>query len=213
MFGYAKKIGMTRVFINGKATAVTALQLGDNTLVQTKTIEKDGYSAVQLASFPKKNSIKARLGHIAKHAPEGSSSDYRFTGEFKNTAVLAEGETSVSLDHLTIGHYVDVIGTSKGRGFAGVVKRHGFAGGPASRGHDHQRHPGSIGSRWPQRVPKGKKMAGHMGNVTVTVKSLKIVGLDKENKLFYVAGSIPGANTGYVKFQPAKNKVNPKVNS
>lgn len=206
MFGYAKKIGMTRVFLDGKATPVTALLLGDNAVLQQKTADKDGYTAIQLASFPKKTtSSKARTGHVAKHAAETETKDYYFHGEFKGMT-LPEGTTSVTIDMITEGGYVDVQGTSKGRGFAGVVRRHGFAGGPASRGHDHQRHPGSIGSRWPQRTMPGKKMGGHMGAVKVTVKSLKVVGIDAENKLFYVAGSVPGANKGLVRFQVAKNK-------
>ena len=206
MYGYAKKIGMTRVFLDGKAVAVTALLLGDNTIVQTKTPQKDGYSAIQLAYFPKKTtSSKSRTGHVAKHAASKDAKDYYVTSEFRNVT-LPEGATSVNMDHLEIGKYIDVQGTTKGRGFAGVVKRHDFKGLPASHGHDHQRHPGSIGSRWPQRVMPGKKMAGHMGAQKVTVKSLKIVGVDSENKLFFVSGSVPGANTGMVRFSVAKNK-------
>lgn len=208
MFGFAQKIGMTRIFVDGKATAVTALRLGDNSFVQTKTQEKDGYTAVQVAGFPKKaKSAKSRTGHIAKHASNKGNTDYHLLGEFKGKGVvIPEGAESITIDHLKEGGYIDIAGTTKGRGYAGVVKRHGFAGLPASRGHDHQRHPGSIGSRWPQRTMPGKRMAGRMGGVRVTVKSMKIVGVDAENKLFFVAGSVPGANKGYVEFQPAKNK-------
>lgn len=206
MFGYAKKIGMTRVFLDGKAVAVTALLLGDNTVVQTKTADKDGYSAIQLAYFPKKTqSSKSRTGHVAKHGALKDHKDYHITGEFKGVT-LPEGATGITIDQIVEGGHIDIQGTTKGRGFAGVVKRHDFRGLPASHGHDHQRHPGSIGSRWPQRVMPGKKMAGRMGGVKVTVKSLKVVGVDAENKLFYVAGSVPGANKGTVRFQVAKNK-------
>lgn len=205
MFGFAQKIGMTRVFVNGKATAVTALKLGENTFAQAKTIEKDGYNAVQVAGFPKKTaSAKSRTGHIAKHAHKKDAKDYYLLGEFKGVTA-PEGATGLTIEHIKEGEYIDIAGITKGRGFQGVVKRHGFAGLPASRGHDHQRHPGSIGSRWPQRTMPGKRMAGRMGGETVTVKSLKVVGVDAENKLFFVAGSVPGANKGYVKFQPAKN--------
>jgi large subunit ribosomal protein L3 len=201
MNGYAKKIGMTRVFLDGKAVAVT-----DNTVVQNKTIEKDGYTAVQLAYFPKKTqSSKSRTGHVAKHGAHQDHKDYYITGEFKGVN-LTEDATGITIDDIKEGGHIDVQGTTKGRGFAGVVKRHHFKGLPASRGHDHVRSAGSIGSRWPQRVMPGKKMAGHMGAVKVTVKSLKVVGVDADNKLFYVAGSVPGANKGMVRFQVAKNK-------
>jgi large subunit ribosomal protein L3 len=201
LFGFAKKIGMTRIFLDGKAVSVTALQLGDNTLLQQKTVEKDGYVAVQLAAFPKNTkSTKPRVGHIAKHkASEIDAKDFYCLGEFEGT--LGEGKTSLSIEDITLNTELKITGQTKGRGFAGVVKRWDFAGQPASHGHDHERAPGSIGSRWPQNTRRGIKMAGRYGNDQLTLRGLKIVALDPEQKLFFVAGSVPGPNSGYLKFQ------------
>ena len=201
--GFAKKIGMTRIFIDGKSIPVTALEFGENRFVQTRTVEKDGYTAVQLGAFEKKTkSPKARTGHILRHAGEGAR-DFYCLKEFKIT--VEEGKKATDFSELAIGSHLDITGTTKGHGFTGVVKRHGFAGQPASHGHDHERAPGSIGSRWPQMTVKGKKMAGHDGNTQQTVKNLEVVAVDETQKLFFVAGSVPGPNTGFVSFATAKN--------
>lgn len=205
MFGFAKKIGMTRIFVGDKATPVTALELGDNTILQLKTNEKDGYTAVQLGAFPrKKASSKPAAGHIKKHIKADVGADFYCLAEFKRE--VEEGKNQFTIEDVKEGEMLDIVATSKGRGFTGAVKRYGFAGQPKSHGHDHVRAVGSIGSRWPQRVSKGKKMAGHFGNEQITVKNLKVVAIDPEQKLFFVAGSIPGPNKGFVKFVSAKNK-------
>jgi large subunit ribosomal protein L3 len=205
-FGHAKKIGMTRLMIDGKAVAVTALELPDNLVLQVKTKESDGYNALQMGFVKRaKKTTKPASGHLKKHAEVSEEKhSYQIVSEFKNQT-LDSGVTTIGINSLVVGDYLDVQGTTKGRGFQGVVKRHGFGGQPRSHGHDHVRHGGSIGSRWPQRVMPGKKMAGRMGGVTVTVKNLKIVGVDADKKLFFLAGAVPGPNTGYVKFVTAKH--------
>jgi large subunit ribosomal protein L3 len=195
MLGFGKKIGMTRLFIKGQSIPVTAIHFGEQFILQRKTEDKDGYNAVQIAAYPQKNGTKARLGHITKHNSE-ITSDFHCLEEF---------DTDIS-DNPTIADFatedvIDVTGITKGRGFAGVVKRYHFRGQPKSHGHDHNRAPGSIGSRWPQRVPAGKKMAGRMGTETVTIKKARIVAIDAENNLLFVKGSIPGANSNYVRLE------------
>lgn len=202
--GFAKKIGMTRIFIDQKAVPVTALEFGETILVQSKTKEKDGYEAVQLGAFPRKGKKinRSLTGHIKKHS-DSDVKDFYCLQEFSKD--LLGDKTKVTIEDLEIGSYVDICGTTKGHGFTGVVKRHGFAGQPASHGHDHERAPGSIGSRWPQMTVKGRKMAGHDGNSKNTVKNLKIVAVDKEQGLVFVAGSVPGPNSGYLSIVKAKN--------
>jgi large subunit ribosomal protein L3 len=195
MLGFAKKIGMTRLFVNGQSIPVTAIHFGEQFVLQRKTEDKDGYSAVQVAAYPQKNGTKARLAHIAKYNPD-LTTDFHCMEEFD-----VDLQNNPSLSDFTTEDLVDITGITKGRGFAGVVKRHGFAGQPRSHGHDHTRAPGSIGARWPQRVPAGKKMAGRMGTETVTIKKAKIIAIDTENNLIFVRGSLPGANSNYLKIQ------------
>jgi large subunit ribosomal protein L3 len=195
MLGFAKKIGMTRLFINSQSIPVTAIHFGEQFVLQRKTEDKDGYVAVQVAAYPQKKGTKARLAHIAKYNAD-LTSDFHCLEEFD-----LDLQNNPSLSDFSTEDLIDITGITKGRGFAGVVKRHGFAGQPASRGHDHERAPGSIGARWPQRVPAGKKMAGRMGTETVTIKKAKIVAIDTENSLIFVKGSIPGANSNYLKIQ------------
>lgn len=195
--GFAKKIGMTRIFVDGKNTPVTALQFGQNFVLQPKTLDKDGYKAVQVAAVKKKKGTKASLGHAKKYA--GVEAEFQYISEFK--VDLPEEKKIIDISDFSQNDLIDISGEVIGRGFAGVVKRYGFAGQPASHGHDHVRAVGSIGSRWPQRVDKGKKMAGHMGTNTVTLKKVKVLAVDSENKLIFVKGSIPGANSSYLKIQ------------
>jgi large subunit ribosomal protein L3 len=201
MFGFAKKIGMTNLFINGKSTSVTALLLGDNTFVKA-TETKDGYKSLQLAAFPRKSpKTKATAGHIAKHAHNKDLGvDFYCLAEFSDKTA-PEGKTGFTIDDVKDGQMFKVTGVTKGRGFTGVVKRWDFKGLPRSHGHDHVRHAGSIGSRYPQSVMKGKKMPGRYGGENLTIRGLKVVAIDLEKKLFFVAGSVPGPNTGYVKFE------------
>ncbi|RPE09659.1 50S ribosomal protein L3 [Chitinophaga lutea] len=191
-----KKIGMTSIFeANGKQTAVTIIEAGPNVVTQVKSQVTDGYDAVQVAFGEKKekNTPKAEKNHFAK----AQTSPKRYVKEFRNpdTAVAkALGET-ITVEIFSEGETVDVVGTSKGKGFQGVVKRHGFSGvGEASHGqHDRQRAPGSVGgSSYPSRVFKGMRMAGQMGNERVKVKGLKIVKIFPDKNYILVSGSVPG---------------------
>jgi len=199
--GFAKKVGMTRIFLEGKSTPVTVLQFEKNYILQLKTLEKDGYKSVQVAGVKKKNSTKPELGHVKKYLSQELS--FQKLAEFRNIN-LPEDKKYFDINDFSDTDLLDITGVSIGKGFTGVVKRWGFHGQPASHGHDHERAPGSIGSRWPQRVPAGKKMAGHMGNKQVTLKKAKVVAIDKENSLIFVKGSIPGSNTSYLKIQKVK---------
>ena len=195
-----RKVGMTQVFDeNGKAVPVPVIEAGPCTIVEIRTPEKNSYSAVQLGLGDVKPSKvnKPMKGYFEKQdvAPR------RWLREFRvdSTADYQVGqEITVSL--FQNGEVVDVIGVSKGKGTAGVMKRHGFGGTPASHGHSvTHRHPGSIGcSSFPGRVMKGRKMAGHMGSERVTTKNLKVFGIDEENNLILIEGPVPGARDGLV---------------
>jgi large subunit ribosomal protein L3 len=196
MFGYIKKIGMTRLFVDGKSTAVTVVSYCKPTLLQTKTVQKDGYSAVQLGAVKQKKVTKPLLAHIQKNAKVDHG--FRFISEFP---IEKEGaEINLDFSVFKPGDKLKLSGTSKGKGFTGAVKRWGFAGQPASHGHDHVRAVGSIGTREPQRVLPGKKMAGRSGNSLVTLAKVKIVNVDPAKKFLFLEGSLPGANGGYLKF-------------
>ena len=194
---------MTSIFSeDGKQTACTIIEAGPNTVTQVKTIETDGYSAVQLAYGDKKDkhATKAEINHYAK----AQTSAKKFVKEFRNYSIeKALGET-ISLDIFAEGDKVEVVGTTKGKGFQGVVKRHGFSGvGEASHGqHDRQRAPGSIGgSSYPSRVFKGMRMAGRMGNDRVKLKGLKVVKIFPEKNYILISGSVPGHNGSIVLIQ------------
>ena len=195
MLGFAKKIGMTRLFINGQSIPVTAIHFGEQYVVQKKTVANDGYTAVQIAAYPQKNGLKPVLGHNAKHNPE-LTTDFHCLEEFSGYQ-----DINPQFADFVIADKLDIAGTTKGKGWAGVIKRHGFHGQPASHGHDHERAVGSIGSRWPQRVAPGKKMAGRMGGDQRTIKKAEILAIDSENKLLFVRGSIPGFNGNYLKVE------------
>ncbi|RPD40766.1 50S ribosomal protein L3 [Chitinophaga barathri] len=191
-----KKIGMTSIFeANGKQTAVTIIEAGPCVVTQVKSQSTDGYDAVQVAFGEKKekNTTKAEQNHFAK----AQTSPKRYVTEFRNpdaSVAKALGET-LTCEIFAEGEKIDVVGTSKGKGFQGVVKRHGFSGvGEASHGqHDRQRAPGSVGgSSYPSRVFKGMRMAGQMGNERVKVKGLKIVKIFAEKNYILVSGSVPG---------------------
>jgi len=205
-----KKIGMTQVFDDkGDVHPITVLQAGPCVITQLKTLAKDGYEAAQigLVEFVKaKNVTKAQAGHFAKtEAPP-----VKVIKEV-DLVVDAEGaETTKAGDRVLVdifadAKFVDVIGTSKGRGFAGVVRRHHFGGGPKSHGHMFQVQ-GSIGaSSFPSRVLPGLRMPGHMGAEQVTVRNLRIRGIDTEENLLMVEGAVPGSREGYVLISKAKN--------
>ncbi len=196
-----KKIGMTQVFRpDGQVVPVTVLKAGPCVVVQRKTPTAEGYDAVQLGllEYVKPKHInKPQAGHLKKSGAEG----VRYLREFK----LPSGESGlkpgdrVLVDLFQPADRVDVVGISKGRGFAGLVKRHNFRGGPATHGSMFHRAPGSIGaSSYPSRVFPGMKMAGRMGHQRVTVRNLEVVQVDAEDNLLLVKGAVPGPNGGYV---------------
>ena len=198
-----KKIGMTSIFAaDGKQTACTIIEAEPNVVTQIKTLENDGYNAIQLAIGDKKekHSVKAEINHYAK----ANTAPKKFTKEFRNYSIeKALGET-VTLDIFAEGDDIEIVGTSKGKGFQGVVKRHGFSGvGEASHGqHDRQRAPGSIGnSSDASRVFKGMRMAGRMGGDRVKMKGLKVVKIFPEKNYILVTGSVPGHNGSIVLIQ------------
>jgi large subunit ribosomal protein L3 len=198
-----KKIGMTSVFgADGKQTACTIIEAGPCVVTQVKTAETDGYSALQLAFGDKKekHSVKAELNHFSK----ANTSAKQFVKEFRDSSLDKNLGDTVTLDIFEEGDKVEVVGTTKGKGFQGVVKRHGFHGvGEASHGqHDRQRAPGSIGgSSYPSRVFKGMRMAGRMGNDRVKMKGLKVVKIFAEKNYILVSGSVPGHNGSIVLIQ------------
>ena len=189
-----KKIGMTSVFsADGKNIPCTVIEVGPCVVTQVKTVENDGYAALQLGFIEKKekHTTKPEAGHFAKAgvAPQRHLAEFKnFEGEYKL------GDT-ITVDFLNDTKFVDVIGTSKGKGYQGVVKRHGFGGvGQSTHGqHNRLRAPGSIGAcSYPAKVFKGMRMAGQMGNERVTVQNLQVVKVMPENNLLIVKGSIPG---------------------
>lgn len=202
-----KKIGMTQVFRpDGQVVPVTILKAGPCVVVQRKTPATDGYDAVQLGlmEYVKASRLlKPELGHLKKASAEG----VKFLREFRvgpGNGDLKMGDR-VLADQFRPAEKVDVIGVSKGRGFAGFVKRHHFRGGDASHGSMHHRAPGSIGaSSFPSRVFPGMRAAGHMGDEQVTVRNLEIVQVDVEDNVIMVKGAVPGPNGGYVVLRRAK---------
>ena len=195
-----KKIGMTSVFsADGKNVPCTVIELGPCVVTQVKSVEKDGYAAVQLGfeEAKEKNTTKPMLGHFAKSGTTPKRHLAEFTG-FEGDINLGD---TITVDLFADTTYVDVIGTSKGKGFQGVVKRHGFAGvgGETHGQHNRLRHPGSMGaSSWPSRVFPGMRMAGHMGNERVKVFNLEVLKVIPENNLLVIKGSVPGAKGSYL---------------
>jgi large subunit ribosomal protein L3 len=202
-----KKIGMTRLFDQqaGIMIPVTVIDVSGNTILQTKTPETDGYSAVQVGYDDQKEQ-RVNKPDLARFKKAGSTPK-RFVKEFRfeNGATLPE--TSPGTDLFTVGQWVDVIGESKGKGFQGAVKRHGFGGLRMTHGSMMHRRTGAIGCRsTPGRVWKNQKMPGHMGTTRSTIQNLKIVAVRPENGVILVSGAIPGAKGGYVTIRPAKKK-------
>ena len=197
-----KKIGMTSVFgADGKNIPCTVIEAGPCVVTQIRTVEKDGYAAVQLAydETTEKHTSKALKGHFEKAGTTPKRKLVEFKADFAQELKL--GDVLTVADIFADVKFVDVIGTSKGKGFQGVVKRHGFAGvGGATHGqHNRLRHPGSLGAcAWPSRVFKGMRMAGHMGNERVKVFNLEVIKVMPENNLLVVKGSVPGAKGSYV---------------
>jgi large subunit ribosomal protein L3 len=204
-----KKIGMTQVFDEkGDVHPITVLQAGPCVITQLKTLAKDGYEAAQigLVEFVKaKNVTKPQAGHFAKTEAPPVKVIREVALELDADGVVAvKAGDRVLVDIFSEARFVDVSGTSKGRGFAGVVRRHGFAGGPKSHGHMFQVQ-GSIGaSSYPSRVFPGQRMPGHMGHAQITVRNLRIRGIDVEDNLLMVEGAVPGPRDGYVLISKAK---------
>lgn len=198
-----RKIGMTQVFSeDGTLVPVTVVEAGPCKVVQVKTPDRDGYAAVQLGFGEIRERLlnKPRRGHLARHgaAPVRLLREFRLEGkdEVKTGDVL-------TVEQIEVGTRVDVIGTSKGRGFQGVVKRHGHRGGPASHGSKTGDLPGSIGSSaWPSHVFKGRVLPGHMGAARTTARNLRVVRVDTDRNLVLLEGSVPGAPNGFVVIRP-----------
>ena len=193
-----RKIGMTQVFTeSGKLIPVTVVEVEPNIVTQIKTKENDGYEAIQLGFDTKREKLatKASAGHTAK----ANTTPKRFFREIKGVDIneYTVG-AEVKADIFTAGEVVDVTGTSKGKGFQGVIKRHGQSRGPMGHGSHYHRRPGSMGTMRPMRVFKGKKLPGHMGSLTVTIQNLEIVAVDVANNVILIKGNIPGPKKGLV---------------
>jgi hypothetical protein len=197
-----KKIGMTSVFgADGKNIPCTVIEAGPCVVTQVRTVEKDGYAAVQLAydEITEKHVGAPLKGHFVKAGTTPKRKLAEFAADFEGELKL--GDTLSVADVFKVAEYIDVVGTSKGKGFQGVVKRHGFAGvgGKTHGQHNRLRHPGSMGaSSWPSRVFPGMRMAGHMGNERVKVNNLPVLKIIPENNLLVVKGSVPGARGSYL---------------
>lgn len=208
----AKKLGMTRVFNDaGHHVPVTVLQLDGCQVVAQRTIEKDGYTALQLGAGSRKvkNVSKAQRGHFAKAEvePKAKIAEFRVAEEG-----LVEVGAELTADHFLVGQRVDVVGTSKGKGFAGAMKRHNFGGLRASHGVSisHRSHGSTGQCQDPGRVFKGKKMAGHLGDARTTVQSLEIVETRADEGLILVKGGIPGSKESWVLISDAAKKAAPE---
>jgi len=211
-----KKVGMTQLFDSkGEVRPVTILQAGPCVVTQLKTATRDGYAAAQigLIEFVKESRLTQPMkGHLGKHSlpPVKFLREVGIIADAVGAADQPAGSDGVKVgdkvlvDLFENEKFVDVLGTSKGRGFAGVVRRHGFAGGPAAHGHMFQVQ-GSIGaSSYPSRVFKGTRMSGHMGSESVTTRNLRVLGIDKEENLLVIEGAVPGPKDGYVLITRAK---------
>lgn len=207
-----RKVGMTQVFTqDGKLIPVTVVSVEPNTVMQVKTIESDNYNGVQLGVVDKKekNASRASVGHAKK----ANTAPKRFLKEIRDMEGSYQVGDKISADIFEVGDVVDVTGTSKGKGFAGTIKRHGQSRGPMTHGSHYHRGPGSLGTMLPKRVLKGKNLPGHMGVETVTVQNLEIIEANVKESYILVSGNIPGAKNSLVLIRSAvKNsrKKNPK---
>jgi large subunit ribosomal protein L3 len=202
-----KKIGMTQIFENGKFVPVTVVEAGPNYVLQKKTSEKEGYTALQIGFDEKKekNTTKPMMGIFKKAGVK----PLRFVKELRIDSVEGyELGQEIKVDSFEGVEYVDITGTSKGKGTAGVMKRHNFGGNRATHGVSrNHRLGGSIGqSSFPSKVLRGLKMAGRLGNAAVTVQNLKVVKVDSENNVMLIKGAVPGSKNGYLVIKPANKK-------
>lgn len=192
------KLGMTQVVNEaGHLVPVTLVEAEPCTVTQIKNIEKDGYSAIQLGYGESKKLNKAQTGHL-KQAASSSKKLKEFRIEEESISEELKVGSNVTIENFEEGDVVKVTAISKGKGFAGTIKRHNFSRGPVSHGSHNVRGPGSIGSMYPQKVFKGKKMAGHMGNEQVTTRGLKVAYLDAAANIIGIKGAVPGPNKGIV---------------
>ena len=203
-----RKIGMTQVFTeSGKLIPVTVVEVEPNIVTQIKTKENDGYEAIQLGFDTKREKLatKASAGHTAK----AKTTPKRFFREIKGVDIndYTLGQ-EVTVEVFKPGEIIDVTGTTKGKGFQGVIKRHGQSRGPMGHGSHYHRRPGSMGTMRPMRVFKGKALPGHMGTLTVTIQNLMVVDVDKENNVILVSGNVPGPKKGLLVIKTAVK--NPK---
>ena len=206
-----RKIGMTQVFTtDGKLIPVTVVEATPNVVLQKKTVATDGYDAIQVGFEDKREKLttNAHKGHVAK----AETAPKRFIKEFRYDEMMSyEVGQEIKVDSFVAGEVVDVTGTSKGKGYQGVIKRHNQSIGPKGHGSGAHRIVGSMGPIAPNRIAPGKKLPGQMGNVTRTVQNLEIVAVDVENNVLLISGSIPGPKKGLVVVKSAV-KANGKVN-
>ena len=207
-----RKVGMTQVFTkDGKLVPVTVVEVEPNVVMQVKTVETDGYSAIQLGVFDKKekNSSKPSVGHAKK----ANTTPKRFLKEIRDVDASYNLGDKIGADVFEVGDVVDVTGTSKGKGFEGTIKRHNQSRGPMTHGSRYHRGPGSLGTMLPKRVLKGKNLPGHMGSETITIQNLEIIEVNANENYILVSGNIPGPKKSLVLIKSAiKNsrKKNPK---
>ncbi len=207
-----KKIGMTQIFTeSGSLIPVTVIEVTPNVVLQKKTVESDGYTAVQLGYADKKEKLatKPEKGHVAK----AQTAPKRFVKEIAGEEMLAfEVGQEVKGNIFVEGELVDVTGTSKGKGYQGVIKRWNYHLGPAAHGSGYHRGTGSMGSIQPARIKPGKKMPGRMGGETTTVQNLEFVKYDAENNVILIKGNVPGAKNSYVVVTNAVKAKKPEIN-
>ena len=197
-----RKVGMTQVFTkDGKLIPVTVVEVEPNVVMQVKTTEKDGYSAIQLGVFEKseKKANKAEAGR----AKAANTTPKRFLKEIRDVEASYNVGDAVGASIFEIGDVVDVTGVTKGKGFQGVIKRHNQSRGPMTHGSHYHRRPGSLGTMLPKRVLKGKKLAGHMGVDTVTIQNLEIIEVNEAENYILVSGNVPGAKNSLVLIKTA----------
>ena len=207
-----RKVGMTQVFTkDGKLIPVTVVEVKPNVVMQVKTVDKDGYNAIQLGVFEKKEKLanKPEMGNAKK----ANTTPKRFLKEIRNVESAYNIGDTIGATVFEVGEIVDVTGTSKGKGFTGVIKRHNQSRGPMTHGSHYHRGPGSLGTMLPKRVLKGKKLAGHMGVETVTIQNLEIIEVNESENYILISGNVPGAKNSLVLIKSAvKNsrKADPK---
>jgi len=197
-----RKVGMTQVFTkDGALIPVTVVEVEPNVVMQVRTPEKDGYSAIQLGVFDKKekNATKASIGHAKK----AGTNPKRFLKEIRDVEASYNIGDKIGAEIFEVGEVVDVTGTSKGKGFQGTIKRHNQSRGPMTHGSHYHRGPGSLGTMLPKRVLKGKNLPGHMGHETVTIQNLEIIEVDANENYILVSGNIPGPKQSLVLIRSA----------